>query len=304
MRDRRRKNLIVLAGLGGILAAMLTLVSYSVPLYRLFCAATGLGGATQRVQSDGERVSSRMITVDFTTTVMPGLAWRFTPVVPRVTLHLGEEKLVFFRAENLTDKPLVGHATFNVAPAKTGIYFKKIQCFCFSEERLGPRQAVEMPVDFFVDPRLARDPDTREVREITLSYAFFPSLAPQKARDLARFSGAAEPDPARGKRLFAERCAACHALDRNKVGPMLGGVLGRKAGAVAGYPYSQALRAAALRWTAGNLDKWLAGPQEFVPGALMPARILEAPTRRDIIAYLEEEGRKTAAVDGTGKASP
>ncbi|HVH74204.1 MAG TPA: cytochrome c oxidase assembly protein [Stellaceae bacterium] len=299
MPNRRRKNLLVAAGLGGILAAMVTLVSYSVPLYRLFCAATGLGGATQRAQSDTERVSRRIITVDFTTTVIPGLAWRFVPVVPRVRLHLGEEKLVFFRAENLTGQPLAGHASFNVAPAKTGIYFKKIQCFCFSEERLGPHQQVEMPVDFFVDPRLARDPNTREVREITLSYTMFASLAPQKARNLSRFTAAALPDPRRGKRLFAARCAACHALGHNKFGPMLGGVLDRKAGAVAGYPYSPALRAAALRWTAANLDKWLAGPQQLIPGALMPVRILEAPTRRDIIAYLEEESRRTAAAART-----
>jgi cytochrome c oxidase assembly protein subunit 11 len=302
MADRRRKNLVVLGGLGGVLAVMVTLVCYSVPLYRLFCAATGLGGATQRVQSDTARRSNRMITVAFTTTVMPGLAWRFTPVVPQVNIRLGQERLVFFRAENLSDEPLVGHATFNVTPDKTGIYFKKIECFCFSEERLGPRQSVEMPVDFFVDPRLARDPNTREVREITLSYTFFRSLRPQKARDLSRFSASAAPDPVRGKRLFAERCAVCHALRRNKIGPLLGRVVGRKAGTVAGYPYSRALEAAGLTWSAANLDKWLAGPRKFVPGTLMPVKILEAPTRRDIIAYLAEASSKSAAAGDMNKA--
>ena len=274
---------------------MIGLVSVSVPLYRWFCAVTGFGGTTQRADAATGAAADRMITVRFSTDVAPGLSWRFKPEQREVRVHLGEEQLVFFSAENLTDKPVVGHATFNVTPTKAGIYFNKIQCFCFDEERLGPRQKVEMPVDFFVDPKLADDANTREVDTITLSYTFFRSADPEGAKDLSRFVASAAPDPTRGEMLFAERCSACHALDRNKTAPMLGGVFGRKAGTASGYSYSPALRDADLRWSADALDHWLTDPRKLVPNARMPVRVLDPATRRDIIAYLERQNRPTAA---------
>jgi len=283
----RRRKWITVAALGGILAVMLTLVSYSVPLYRLFCAATGFGGATQRAIAAPEAVSGRVVTVRFATDVAPGLPWRFVPEQAEVKVRLGEEKLVFFSARNLSDKPLIGHATFNVTPTKAGIYFNKIQCFCFSDERLGAGDRADMPVDFYVDPKLGSDPETREVDTITLSYTFFRSADPEGVKDLSRFVASAKPDPQRGANLFAQRCAACHALDRNKIGPMLGDIVGRRAGTAAGYDYSPALRAAAIRWSPETLNRWLAGPQQFLPGARMPVSEPDATIRRDIIAYLE-----------------
>ena len=293
----RRGKWATVAALVAVLGVMVGLVSYSVPLYRLFCAATGFGGATQRAAAASAAVSGRVVTVRFATDVAPGLAWRFAPVVPSVRVHLGEEKLVFFRAENLTDRPIVGHATFNVTPTKAGVYFNKIQCFCFSEEKLDAYQTVDMPVDFFVDPKLGRDVDTSDVDTITLSYTFFRSADPQGAKDLSRFTAGPEPDPARGGRLFAEHCAACHALDRNKIGPMLGGVVGRQAAAVAGYEYSPALRKeeAALAWSPQTLNRWLAGPQAMVPGTKMPIAVADATVRRDIIAYLAAQHSVRAA---------
>jgi cytochrome c oxidase assembly protein Cox11 len=282
----RRRKLATLAGLCLAIGVMTTLVSYSVTLYRLFCQVTGSGGYTQRAASDTATQSPRMVTVIFNTDVAPGMPWRFEPVQRSVRVHLGEEALVFFRAENLSDKPLVGHATFNVTPEKIGIYFKKIQCFCFTEERLGAHAKVEMPVDFYVDPRLASDASTTDVNEITLSYTFFLSRQPQGAADLARFDNAS-PDPAAGEKLFATVCSACHTLDHNKVGPPLDGVVGREAGSVAGYPYSDALAHAGIVWTATNLDKWLADPRRFIPGATMPFNLPDAVRRRDIIAYLK-----------------
>jgi len=286
---------ITVAGLAAILAVMVTLVSYSVPLYRLFCAATGFGGATQRATAASDKVSNRVVTVRFTTEVAPDLPWRFGPEQPQVKVHLGEEKLVFFSAQNLSDRPIVGHAAFNVTPTKAGIYFDKIQCFCFTEERLDPHAKVDMPVDFFVDPKLGTDPETREIDTITLSYTFFRSKDPEGAKDLSRFVAGDEPDPRRGKALFAERCAACHALDRNKIGPMLGDVVGRHAGVVPGYAYSPALRQAAIDWSAQTLNRWLEGPQQFVPGARMPVRVPDATMRRDIIAYLAAQDRHASA---------
>jgi cytochrome c oxidase assembly protein Cox11 len=276
---------------------MATLVAFSVPLYRLFCAATGLGGTTQRAGAAIGPVKGRVVTVRFSTDVAPGVPWRFEPEQREVRVHLGEEKLVFFSAENLADKPIVGHASFNVTPAKAGIYFTKVQCFCFDEERLGAHQKVDMPVDFFVDQKLADDPDTREVGSITLSYTFFHSADPEGAKDLSRFNASAAPDPKRGEALFAERCGACHALDRNKIGPILSNVLGRKAGAAPGYNYSPALREAAVRWSADTLDQWLADPRKFIAGARMPVRVLDPTARRDIIAYLNSPERQLSASD-------
>jgi cytochrome c oxidase assembly protein Cox11 len=264
---------------------MTTLTSYSVTLYRLFCQATGANGTTQRVTTASATQSARDVTVFFDTNVAPGMPWRFVPVQRSVRLHLGQDALVFFEAQNLSDRDITGHATFNVTPDKAGLYFKKIQCFCFTEERLAAGARVQMPVEFFVDPALGTDPSTTDVNEITLSYTFFESKRPAGARNLSRFA-AVPPDAAAGGKLFAERCGACHAADRARVGPPLAGVVGRQAGSVAGFPYSAALQAAGFVWDEARLDRWLADPQAEVPGAQMPMRVPEPAARRDLIAYL------------------
>ncbi len=287
----RRHTVQTYATLAALLLAvggMTTLVSYSVTLYRLFCQVTGAGGTTRRVAADTATVSKRIVTVYFNTNVAPGLPWRFRPVLPKVQLALGADTVVYFEAENLSDHPIVGHATFNVTPGRVGPYFKKIECFCFQEERLDPHQKVEMPVDFFVDPRMARDPDTADMTQITLSYTFFRSEKPKGAADLSRFVNA-PPDPVAGGKLFATQCSGCHTLDAARVGPPLGGVVGRQAGSVAGYPYSAALAKSGIVWTAASLDRWLAGPQRDVPGALMPMAVPDAATRGDIIAWLAQQ---------------
>jgi cytochrome c oxidase assembly protein Cox11 len=303
VRARRLRKLFTVAGLCLAVGVMTTLVSYSVTLYRLFCEATGAFGTTERAASDDTVQSARTVTVSFNTDVAPGMPWRFVPVQRSVSVHLGEEALVFFEAENLTDHAIVGHATFNVSPDKVGLYFKKIECFCFTEERLGPHQKVEMPVDFFVDPRMEADPNAADVRDITLSYTFFESRQPEGAQDLARFDNR-PPDPTAGRTLFATVCSACHAADQNKVGPMLDGVVGRRAGSVPGYPYSTALAQAGITWDADTLDKWLAGPQHFIPGAQMPFSLPDAVRRRDVIAYLQtlKPGRTTG--QATAPANP
>jgi cytochrome c oxidase assembly protein Cox11 len=297
----RRRHFVTVLGLCLAVGVMTTLVSYSVTLYRLFCQATGANGYTQRVATGSATQSAREITVSFMTDTAPGLPWRFKPVQNSVRVHLGEDTLVFFEAENLSDRPIVGHATFNVTPEKTGLYFKKIECFCFTEERLEPHQKVEMPVDFYVDPRLATDPDTAEVHTITLSYTFFESRKPAGAKELARFDNAAA-DPEAGRKLFATTCAVCHTPDRNKVGPKLAGVVGRKAGSVPGYPYSAALEHADVVWTPETLDRWLADPRRFIAGAAMPFNLPDRLRRRDIIAYLETlKASQDHAAAATGK---
>ncbi len=269
-----------------VLAVMIGLTSYSVTLYRLFCQVTGNGGTTQRVATNSTHETSRMVTVFFDTSVAPGMPWKFTPMQRSVRVHLGEDAMAFFEAQNVSDHDIVGHATFNVTPDKIGIYFKKIQCFCFNEERLKAGQKVQMPVTFFVDPRLADDPSTNDVHEITLSYTFFQSKRPDEAIELSRFAASA-PDAQAGAGLFTAQCSGCHALDRNKIGPALANVVGREAGSISSYPYSAALKGAHLVWTGENLDKWLAGPAQFLPGAQMPMQVTDAQMRQNIIAYLE-----------------
>lgn len=300
--QQRRRNLKVLALLGSILVTMTILVSYSETLYRLFCAATGYNGTTQRVAANDSKTSTRLVTVRFSTTVAPGLPWRFAPAQREVTLHLGEDTLAFFNATNLSDAATVGHATFNVTPTKVGLYFKKIQCFCFTDEKLGAHQSAEMPVDFFVDPKLGTDPDTKDVDTITLSYTFLSSKQPDGATDLARFD--TKPNAVDGEKIFASRCAGCHALDKTKVGPPLAGVIGRKAASSPAYPsYSDALKRSGITWDAASLDKWLAGAQQDVPGALMPVSIGDARTRADIIAYLQStDAPKNVAASGKASA--
>ena len=196
----------------------------------MFCAATGLGGTTQRVVSDKATVSKRTITVGFDTNVAPNLPWRFEPEQQAVTVHLGEQTLVYFLAENLSDQAIVGHATFNVTPLQMGIYFNKIQCFCFTEERLEPHEKVDMPVVFYVDPAVADDselngveslrsdtrcfaPPNRQTRQICPD--FFPTLL--RTQPTAKNFSASNVRDA--TRLTATRSARCSAAS-SAAGPV------------------------------------------------------------------------------------
>ncbi len=183
-----RKTGFIIAGLAVGMAAM----SFAaVPAYRAFCQVTGWGGVTQRAEVQADRTLARNITVQFDANINQGLPWRFKPEQVSQTIHIGETGLAFFEAENLTDKPITGRASFNVSPAKAGVYFKKIECFCFTEQTLQPGEKVSMPVTYFVDPALADDKNLDEVRTITLAYTFFLwDDAPKAAGKLAGTGGA------------------------------------------------------------------------------------------------------------------
>lgn len=157
-------------------AGMLGLAFASVPLYRIFCQVTGFGGTTQRATvADAPGAVAETMKIRFDGNVSPDLGWKFAPVETQTTVRIGERKLAFFRATNLTDKPITGIATFNVSPDTAGAYFVKIQCFCFNEQTLQPGQTVDMPVSYYVDPDLLKDESARKIDEITLSYTFFPA---------------------------------------------------------------------------------------------------------------------------------
>lgn len=161
---------------------MLCLGFASVPLYRMFCQATGFGGTTQRateaqlraIAAQGEAGIGRTLSVRFDSNVANGIPWQFYPEQRIEHIRVGQKTMAIFIAKNLSDKPITGRAAFNVTPEQAGAYFTKIQCFCFTEQTLQPGQEVRMPVLYYVDPKFLNDTDNKDVQEITLSYTFYP----------------------------------------------------------------------------------------------------------------------------------
>ena len=165
-----RKTLLILLS---ILAAMVALTAISPTLYRAFCEATGFGGTTLRADKAPGAVAGE-VGVRFDANIHPGLPWRFEPEQTTVKVQPGAQTKIFYRAQNLSARTITAQAAYNVTPDQAGKYFNKIQCFCFSEQTLKPGQSVDMPVIFFVNPDMMKDPDTKDIDEITLSYTFYP----------------------------------------------------------------------------------------------------------------------------------
>jgi len=140
-----------------------------VPLYELVCAVTGIGGKTGRIEAASGKVdTTRTVTVEFAALPSSGLPWDFEPLQKRVTVHPGQPTTVKYRVHSRADEALTGQAVPNVAPFTAAKYFNKIECFCFTQQKLAAHEAREMPVTFVVDPKLVKD-----VNSITLSYTFF-----------------------------------------------------------------------------------------------------------------------------------
>ena len=167
-RNNRTALITALVALG-----FLGLAFASVPLYRAFCQLTGFGGTPLRAAQAPGAVAGQ-IGVRFDANVHPGLAWRFEPVQNQVRVAPGARTTIYYRATNLTARPITGQAVFNVTPDTVGQYFNKIECFCFTEQTLKPGESVDMPVVFYVDPKIRSDEATRAIDEITLSYTFYP----------------------------------------------------------------------------------------------------------------------------------
>ena len=164
--------------LAGFLAVSLVGVSFAaVPLYEMFCEVTGFGGTPVRAAAAPGAVAGN-VGVRFDANISPQLPWRFEPVERTIRIQPGARTQVAYRATNLTGRPTTGQAMFNVTPLKAGQYFSKIECFCFTEQTLKAGESVEMPVIFFIDPKIRTDPDTRDIDEITLSYTFYPVETP------------------------------------------------------------------------------------------------------------------------------
>ncbi|XP_023678428.1 cytochrome c oxidase assembly protein COX11, mitochondrial [Paramormyrops kingsleyae] len=174
----RKRNRTVLTYIAAAGVGMIGMSYAAVPLYRLYCQTSGLGGTAQSGH-DAEQVENmtpvkdRIIKITFNADVHASMQWNFKPQQSEIYVIPGETALAFYKAKNPTDKPVIGISTYNVVPFEAGQYFNKIQCFCFEEQRLNPKEEVDMPVFFYIDPEFDEDPRMAKVDTITLSYTFF-----------------------------------------------------------------------------------------------------------------------------------
>lgn len=191
-RRNRRTGMIAFAAVFGMLG-----VSFAaVPLYRVFCQVTGFNGTPVINSAASPGVANgTVMTVRFDANTNPGLPWDFAPEQRQVQLRLGEEALAFYTAHNRASTPVEGVAVYNVTPEVVGRYFHKTACFCFDSQTLAAGEKVDMPVTFWVDPKIAEDPNTRDIRTITLSYTFYRTLA-----DAQRAGALASAGPHVGRR--------------------------------------------------------------------------------------------------------
>jgi cytochrome c oxidase assembly protein subunit 11 len=177
---KRGRDLVVAAACGAFVALMVGMAYAAVPFYNWFCRSTGFGGTTQVASVAPAGMLDRKVKVRFDANIGPGLPWRFEPEVNSVDLRIGEVATVYFTIVNESARATLGQAAYNVAPPTVGAYFTKINCFCFTEQRLKPGEKREMAVVFFVDPALAKDSDQDDLNTITLSYTFFPVHEPER----------------------------------------------------------------------------------------------------------------------------
>jgi cytochrome c oxidase assembly protein subunit 11 len=178
---RRPFSDIAIAAACGVFVAFMVGMSYAaVPLYTWFCKSTGFGGIPQIVVAAPGEVSDRRITVRFDANLGAGLPWRFEPERNAIDVRLGEVVTIYYTVTNLSAQDTAGQAVYNVTPTTVGAYFDKINCFCFTEQRLAGGEKRDMAVVFYVDPELAKDPEDDDLNTITLSYTFYP-LRPARA---------------------------------------------------------------------------------------------------------------------------
>ncbi|XP_052190692.1 cytochrome c oxidase assembly protein COX11, mitochondrial isoform X2 [Diospyros lotus] len=179
---QEKKSKKMLLYLTGLVFAMVGCSYAAVPLYRRFCQATGYGGTVQRRESVEEKIArhaqegtatTREIVVQFNADVADGMPWKFIPTQREVRVKPGESALAFYTAENRSSTPITGVSTYNVTPMKAAVYFNKIQCFCFEEQRLLPGEQIDMPVFFYIDPEFETDPKMDGINNLILSYTFF-----------------------------------------------------------------------------------------------------------------------------------
>ena len=196
--DKRSVRVAVLCG--GITLAMLGMSYAAVPLYKIFCQVTGYAGTTQRADDSSGDVLNRKITIRFDANTDSRLLWKFVPKQRDITLNIGAKAQIEYRAENVGRYGSSGTATFNVSPPQAGVYFNKIECFCFTEQHLAAGESMDMPVIFFIDPDIVNDELLKNVDAITLSYTFFEDEAARESDETAKvLKPAAKNIPSKSK---------------------------------------------------------------------------------------------------------
>lgn len=185
----QEKNKTIALRLGAGVLFMVALSFISVPLYNLYCKMTGFGGATQvaKVPAATDVILNRTVKIRFNSDVSPELAWKFKPTMNEVEVKIGEVQKILYQVHNIGKKDDVGISIYNVQPDRAGLYFNKVQCFCFDEKPLKSGETADLPVQFFVDPALASDRQMDDVKTITLSYTFFNSKSPKLAEAQKKF---------------------------------------------------------------------------------------------------------------------
>jgi cytochrome c oxidase assembly protein subunit 11 len=179
-RKSRARDLAVAAACGAFVALMVGAAYAAVPLYDWFCRTTGFGGTPSIATSAPETVLGRKVTVRFDANVAGGLPWKFEPEQTTIEAKLGEVVTVYYRVTNEAARETVGNASYNVTPLTVGSHFAKINCFCFTEQRMAPGERRDMPVVFYIDPALAQDAEHNGLNTITLSYTFYAVRQPAK----------------------------------------------------------------------------------------------------------------------------
>ena len=179
-RPASRRDLMVAFTCGCVVATMVGASFAAVPLYSWFCRTTGFGGTTQRAHAAPTQTSERRIKVYFDSNVGPGLPWDFQPERRTIDVKLGEVVTVYYKVTNEAARVTTGQAAYNVSPPTAGIYFEKINCFCFTEQTLKAGEKRDMAVVFYVDPKLAKDSEQDGTTMITLSYTFYPAKEPEQ----------------------------------------------------------------------------------------------------------------------------
>jgi cytochrome c oxidase assembly protein subunit 11 len=174
--DTRHSNRIIAGIFTAVAIGMVGMSFAAIPLYRMFCSATGYGGTPKIGPAPAPGGNGQTIRVRFNADTNPGLPWTFAPDQLEVTVPLGEDHLASYHAHNEAASAVTGVALYNVTPEKAAKYFHKTACFCFNSQTLNGGQTAEFPLSFWVDPAIAKDPGTRDVQEVTLSYTFFRSL--------------------------------------------------------------------------------------------------------------------------------
>ena len=177
-----RKTALLLVG---VAVTMASLSFAAVPFYKWFCQVTGFAGTTAVAIAAPDVISEKTVLVRFDASLDSGMPWDFKPMQHEMTLKIGETGLAFFEAHNPTNRVVAGQASYNVFPYTAGAYFDKIACFCFDLQVLQPGETIQMPVSFFVDPDILKDPEAKYAKEITLSYTFHETDLPEDQAALA-----------------------------------------------------------------------------------------------------------------------